>query len=156
MAINFPEGVQDAPFDANFVGDHGPTTSISNQNTWSDIGLETADITVKDSNSKIVYYGFLGTEVDGTSTGHGVARVQYSFNSGTSYTVHNYYNMTGSNDNSIGNGFMGYWSHGQSAGTTIRFRVQYLKNGTTGNHTVADTGPGYSQVTRFVAFEVNT
>ena len=114
-------------------------------------------MTVKDSSSKIVYWGFLGTEVDGAGTGHGVARVQYSTNSGTSYTDHNYYNITGSNDNSIGNGFMGYWTHSQSAGSTIRFRVQYLKNGGSGsNHTVADTGPGYSQVTRFVAFEVNT
>ena len=157
MAINFAKGEQAAPFDANVVYDHGPITIISNHNTWNNIGLETGDITIKDANSRFFYWGELSTEVDGsgTSTGHGVARVLYSTNSGSNYSVHHYYNITGSTDNSIGNGFRGYWLHSLSAGTTVRFKVQYLKNGASGNHTVADTGPGQNPVTRFFAFEVN-
>ena len=158
MAINFPEGSQTAPFDANVVYDFGTVTVISNQSTWNDIGLQTGDITIKDANSQFFYWGELSTEVDGSSTssGHGVARVLYSTNSGSSFSVHHYYNITGSTDNSIGNGFRGYFDHNLAAGTSIRFKVQYLKNGASGNHTVADTGPGYNPVTRFFAFEVNT
>ena len=157
MAINFAKGEQAAPFDANVVFDYGPITSISTNNSWTNIGLETGDVTVKDTNSRFFYWGELSTEVDGSGTGHGVARVLYSTNSGSDYTVHHYYNITGSNDNSIGNGFRGYWDHDLSAGTTVRFKVQYLKNGGSGsNHTVADNGPGQNPVTRFFAFEVNT
>tara|TARA_Y100000114_G_C11714902_1_gene305423 strand:- start:618 stop:1091 length:474 start_codon:yes stop_codon:yes gene_type:complete len=156
MGINFPEGGQEAPFDANVAYDYGPITSISNQNTWTNIGLETSDITIKDANSIFFYWGELSTEVDGSGTGHGVARVLYSTDSGSNFTVHHYYNITGSNDNSIGNGFRGYFNHNLSSGTSIRFKVQYLKNGASGsNHTVADNGPGYTPVTRFFAFEVN-
>tara|TARA_Y100000401_G_scaffold35782_1_gene26798 strand:+ start:552 stop:1037 length:486 start_codon:yes stop_codon:yes gene_type:complete len=160
MAINFPEGVQDAPFDANVAYDFGPITAISNSQSFNNIGLETADITIKDANSLFFYWCELGTEIDGSGTGHGVARVLYSTDSGSNFTPHHYYNITGANDNSVGNGFRGYFDHDLSAGTSIRFKVQYAKNGTSGsNHTVADTGPqgsfGGNPVTRFFAFEVN-
>ena len=161
MAINFPEGEQTAPFDANVAYDYGPITSISTQNTWTDIGLATDNITIKDANSIFFYWGELSTEIDGAGTGHGIARVLYSTDSGSSYTPHQYYNITGSNDNSVGNGFRGYFNHNLSAGTSIRFKVQYGKNGSSGsNHTVADTGPqgsfGGNPVTRFFVFEVNS
>ena len=156
MAINFAKGSQAAPFDANVVFDYGPQTAISTNNSYENIGLETGDMTIKDANSRIFYWGELSTEVDGSSTGHGIARVQYSTNSGSSYAIHHYYNITGANDNDIGNGFRGYIDHNLSAGSTIRFRVQYKKTGSSGsNHAVADNGPGENPVTRFFAFEVN-
>ena len=116
-------------------------------------------MTIKDSNSIIYYWSELGTEIDGTSTGHGIARVLYSQNNG-SYQVHHYYNITGAPDNMVGNGFRGYFNHNFSVGNTVKFKVQYGKNGSGGNHTLADTGPqgsfGGNPVTRFFAFEVNT
>ena len=157
MAIHFPEGEQTAPFDANFAADYGPTTTISNQNVWTSIGLETPSITIKDTNSYIFYWCELSTEVDGSGTGHGVARIEYSTDNGSNWTTHYYYNITGSNDNDIGNGLRGYHDHNLSAGTSYRLRCQYLKNGASGsNHTVADTGPGQNPVTRLFFFEVNT
>ena len=156
MSVNFPEGVQDFPFDANWAGDYGSAVAISTQSTWTDLGLETGDITIKDTDSHIVYWGNLSTEVDGDSTGHGVCRVRHSTDSGSNWTTHYVYNMTGSNNNDIGNGFAGYIDHDKAAGTTFRMKVDYLKNGSQGNHTVADTGPGYAPVSRLFFFEVNS
>jgi len=156
MGINFPEGQQDGPFDANFAGDYGSAVAISAQNTWTDLGLETGDITLKDANSIILYWGSLSTEVDSSPTGHGVCRVRYSTDSGSNWTTHYVYNMTGSNDNDIGNGFAGYMDHDLAAGTTLRLKCEYRKNGSAGNHTVADTGPGFSPLTRLFMVEANS
>jgi len=157
MAINFPKGSQDFPFDANWAGDYGSAVSISTHNTWTALGLETPDITIKDTDSQLVYWGSLGAEVDGTGTGHGVVRVRQSSDSGSNWTTHQNFNVTGANDNDIGCGFCAYWDHDKSAGTTIRLKVEYLKNGDAGsNHTVADTGPGFSTHSRLFMMEVNS
>ena len=156
MGINFPEGQQDGPFDGNWAGDYGSAVSISTQNTWTALGLETPDITLKDTNSIIVYWGSLSTEVDSSGTGHGVCRVRHSTDSGSNWTTHYVYNMTGSNDNDIGNGFTGYLTHGWAAGTTVRLNCEYRKNGASGNHTVADTGPGFAPLSRLFLMEVNS
>ena len=156
MGINFPEGQQDGPFDGNFAGDYGNAVAISTFSTWTDIGLQTGDITIKDQTSIIMYWGSLSTEVDGASTGHGVCRVRYSTDSGSNWTTHYPYNMTGSNDNSIGNGFAGYMDHDLAAGTTFRLKCDYRCNGSSGNQTVADTGPGFAPLTRLFLLEVNS
>ena len=156
MSVNFPEGVQDFPFDANWAADYGPAVAISTQNTWTALQLETGDITIKDTNSHIVYWGSLSTETDGDSTGHGVCRVLQSTDSGSNWTAHQIFNMTGSNNNDIGNGFCAYWDHDKAAGTTLRLKCEYLKNGASGNHTVADTGPGYAPLSRLFFFEGNS
>ena len=84
----------------------------------------------------------LYTEVDG-STGHGLARLQYSTDSGSNWSNIGTYNITSALDNAIGFGFTDYWDHNQSVGTAILFRVQYRI--TSGNqNAIADSGPGES------------
>jgi len=84
----------------------------------------------------------LYTEVDG-STGHGLARLQYSTDSGSNWSNIGTYNITSAIDNSIGFGFTDYWDHNQSVGTAILFRVQYrITSGA--QNAIADNGPGES------------
>ena len=84
----------------------------------------------------------LYTEVDGT-TSHGLARLQYSTDSGSNWSNIGTYNITGAVDNAIGFGFTDYWDHNQSVGTAIVFRVQYRITGGNQN-AIADSGPGES------------
>ena len=97
----------------------------------------------------------LYTEVDSVAT-HGMARLQYSTDSGSNWSNIGTYNITQAVDNGVGFGFTDYWDHNQSVGTTVLFRVQYRKGNTTGNHTIADFGPGeqpsaYLKVSEIIA-----
>lgn len=111
-------------------------------------------ITPKSSSSLFLMWCYLGTEVDG-NLGHGMARVQYSTNSGSSWTSYDTYNVTGSIGDDIGTGFGDYFDHSFTTSQTVIFRVQYRgSNAGGGNHTIADTGPGESPAAQFIIQEV--
>ncbi len=116
----------------------------TSSSSWTDIpSLAGGNITVMRSTSVIAVHCHLSLEVDGGSTGHGIARLRKSVNNGSWSTVANF-NVLGSTDNQVGDGFCFRADHNQSAGTTLKYKVQYRKTNTSGNHTVADTGPGES------------
>ena len=114
----------------------------TSSSSWADVtGLVTnTSITVMRSTSIIMVFCELSTESDGAA-GHGLARIRRSLNGGSWVTVANF-NIMGSLDNLAGGGFCYPHDHNQSAGTQIKYKVQYRKTNTTGNHTIADTGPG--------------
>tara|TARA_R100000152_G_C6715443_1_gene142296 strand:+ start:33 stop:506 length:474 start_codon:yes stop_codon:yes gene_type:complete len=143
MAINFQTGgVQSHPAYSGPIETAVRTSGwATTSDSWADVpDLSGGNITIMNSGSVIVVVCHLSTEVD-QAAGHGIARIQKSVDDGSYSTVANF-NVTGSPDNSIGNGFQFRVDHDESAGTTIKFKVQYRKNNTTGNHTIADTGPG--------------
>lgn len=97
----------------------------------------------------------LYTEVDSVST-HGMARLQYSTDSGSNWSNIGTYNVTQAVDNGVGFGFTDYWDHNLAANTSVIFRVQYRKGNAAGNHAIADTGPGenpsaYLKVSEIIA-----
>ena len=109
--------------------------------------------TVQDTDSYVFFTCPLYTEVDGT-TSHGMAQLQYSLNSGSSWSTVGTYNITGAIDNSVGFGFTDYWDHNLSVGQSVVFRVNYRIGGGAQN-AIADTGPGESPRTYLMLQEVN-
>ena len=112
-------------------------------------------LTIQSTTSFLDFTCPLYTEVDGVAT-HGMAQLQYSTNSGSSWSAIGTYNITQAVDNGVGFGFTDYWDHNLSANTAVLFRVQYRKGNTTGNHAIADTGPGenpsaYLKVSEIIA-----
>ena len=103
-------------------------------------GLATS-ITIAKTGSTLMFTCPLYTETDGGG-GHGVCRllVSTSGSAGTYTTTVGNYSVTGANNNSIGFGFVDYWDHGYSAGTTLYFKVQYRVSNPD-QHDTADDGP---------------
>ena len=158
MAINFATGgVQRHPAFSGKVRDKLRTSSwVCGSSGWGAIAdLDGLDITIQREQSIIVVIVHLSTEVDGDAS-HGMARLQRSTDSGSSWHSVTQFNVTGAPDNSIGHGFNYRIDHNTSAGTTWRFRVQYRKGNNSGNHTVADTGPGESTRASIIYWEQHT
>ena len=131
------------------------SASANSFQTIPDLG--TSDLTMAVANSTIVYWFDLSTETD-NANGHGIARTQYSTNSGSSWTTHQVFNHTGNQDNAVGTSCHGVHSPSLSAGQTYRLRVQYARTSSGGgNHAIADTGPGHSPIARLtvMALEPN-
>lgn len=125
-----------------------------NSTSWTTVpDLSGGNITIMRSTSVIFVCCHLSTEVDGGDTGFGLARLQKRLNNGSWSSVAQF-NITGKNDNSIGNGFQYRVDHNESADTLIAFRVQYRKNQSGGNHTIADTGPGESTRATLIYWEM--
>ena len=110
-------------------------------------------ITIENANSILLFTCPLYTEVD-TSTGHGLAVLQYSTDGGSTFTSYDSYNITGAPNDSIGYGFTDFWDHSFSAGATVMFRVSYRTSSSGGNHTIADVGPGESPAAYLLVQEV--
>ena len=132
------------------VRNSGWSTSSTSFQTIT--GLSGGNITIMRSTSIIFLACHLSIEADGNA-GHGIARLQRSYNDGD-WTGITQFNCLGSIDNVVGDGFHYRHDHDQSAGTDVKYRVQYLKKNTTGNHTIADTGPGHSTVASLVYWEM--
>tara|TARA_B100001113_G_scaffold212504_1_gene174306 strand:+ start:393 stop:866 length:474 start_codon:yes stop_codon:yes gene_type:complete len=114
-----------------------------NSTSWTTIpDMSGGNITLMNSTSVILVFCHLSVEADGAG-GHGIARLQKSVNDGTHSSV-TQFNVMGSTDNQVGDGFHFRVDHNDAAGTTYKFRVQYKKGNTSGNHAIADTGPGES------------
>lgn len=112
-------------------------------------------LTVQSATSFFDFTCPLYTEVDSVST-HGMAQLEYSTNGGSSWTTIGTYNITQAIDNGVGFGFTDYWDHNLAASTAVIFRVNYRKGNATGNHTIADFGPGeqpaaYLKVSEIIA-----
>mgnify|MGYP001363089100 CR=1 FL=1 len=133
------------------VRNSGWATSSTSFNTVSD--LSGGNITIMRSTSIIFIACHLSVETDGASVGHGVARLQRSYNDGDWQAI-TQFNVCGSTDNLVGDGFHYRHDHNQSAGTDVKYRVQYRKGNTSGNHTVADQGPGYATVASLIYWEM--
>lgn len=115
-------------------------------------GLQGGNITIMNSTSIIFIAVHLSLETD-SAGGHGVARLLRAYNDGSWATI-TQFNVIGSLDNLVGDGFHYRHDHNQSAGTTVKYKVQYRKGNTTGNHTVADQGPGYATVASLMYWEM--
>ncbi len=133
------------------VRNSGWATSSTNFNEVT--GLTGGNITIMRSTSIIFLACHLSVETDGSSVGHGVARLQRSYNDG-GWTNITQFNVCGSIDNVVGDGFHYRHDHDQSAGTTVKYKIQYRKGNTSGNHTVADQGPGYATVASLIYWEM--
>ncbi len=134
------------------VRNSGWATSADSFNTVT--GLSGGNITIMRSTSIIFIACHLSLESDGSgSLGHGVARLQRSYDNGDWSSI-TQFNVMGALDNLVGDGFHYRHDHNKAAGTTVKYRVQYRKGNTTGNHTVADTGPGYSTVASLIYWEM--
>lgn len=112
-------------------------------------------LTIQSTTSFLDFTCPLYTEVDSVST-HGMAQLQYSTNSGSSWSTIGAYNITQAVDNGVGFGFTDYFDHNLAANTAIIFRVNYRKGNATGNHAIADFGPGeqpsaYLKVSEIIA-----
>ena len=116
--------------------------------------LAGGNITIMRSTSVIFINCHLSLETDGSgSLGHGVVRLVRSFNDG-GWTNITQFNVCGAIDNVVGDGFHYRHDHNQAATTTVKYKVQYRKGNATGNHTVADTGPGYATVASLMYWEM--
>tara|TARA_Y100001951_G_C11047031_1_gene133519 strand:- start:20 stop:493 length:474 start_codon:yes stop_codon:yes gene_type:complete len=115
-------------------------------------GLQGGNITIMRSTSIIFLACHLSVETD-SDGGHGVARLLRAYNDGSWATI-TQFNVCGALDNLVGDGFHYRHDHNQSAGTTVKYKVQYRKGNTTGNHTVADQGPGYATVASLMYWEM--
>ena len=103
--------------------------------------LSGGNITIMNSTSVIFVCCHLSSEVDNNNTGFGIAGLQKRVNNGSWQDVAQF-NITGSNNNNIGNGFQYRHDHNNSANTLMAYRIRYRKNNTAANHAIADTGPG--------------
>ena len=154
MAINWPEGSQNFPSWNHQQVYRSTPVVVSNTSTWNDCGLSISNITIQQTDPTIYYWIDLSIEVDGEGTGHGITKVLYSINNG-SWTTHQVFNTTGQANDSISTGHSSYHSPSVNTGGTIKYKVEYLRNGSGGsNHTIADTGPGYSPIARFMVVEL--
>ena len=133
------------------VRNTGWATSSTSFNTVT--GLSGGNITIMRSTSIIFIACHLSLESDGAA-GHGIARIQRDYDNGGNWQSITQFNCLGSLDNLVGDGFHYRHDHNQAADTQVKYRVQYLKKNTTGNHTVADTGPGYSTVASLIYWEM--
>ena len=115
-------------------------------------GLQGGNITIMNSTSVIFLACHLSVETD-SAGGHGVARLLRAYNDGAWSTI-TQFNVCGSLDNLVGDGFHYRHDHDQSAGTTVKYKIQYRKGNTSGNHTVADQGPGYATVASLIYWEM--
>ena len=98
-------------------------------------------MTIQSATSILDFTCPLYTEVDGVST-HGTAQLQYSTNGGANWTAIGVYTVTQAIDNGVGYGFTEFFDHSFSVGQSVIFRVNYAMGSATGNHTIADNGPG--------------
>ena len=98
-------------------------------------------MTIQSATSILDFTCPLYTEVDGVST-HGTAQLQYSTNGGANWTAIGVYTVTQAIDNGVGYGFTEFFDHSFSVGQSVVFRVNYAMGSATGNHTIADNGPG--------------
>ena len=159
MAINFATGgVQRHPaFSGKVVCTLRVSGWVTTSSGWQAIAdLDGGDITIQRAQSEIIVLCHLSTEVDGSGASHGLARLQRSNDNGSSWHSVAHFNITGANDNDIGDGFHYRIDHNQAAGTTYRFRVQYRKGNTSGNHTIADNGPGEATRASLIYWEQHT